>query len=90
MRKDGIKRGLYKPRLSMVQGFLFRAELWKVWVGAKEKNQPGDQLSWVLGSWMQLKPEGLPVLRGNTAPVAFLTDRDDLVTGQAGCCPGLM
>ena len=46
MRKDGIKRGLYKPRLSMVQGFLFRVELWKVWVGAKEKNQPGDQLSW--------------------------------------------
>lgn len=50
----------------------------------------GDQLSWVLGSWMQLKPQGLPVLSGNTAPVAFLTVRDDLATGQAGCCPGLM
>ena len=45
-------------------------------------------LSWVLGSWMQLKPQGLPVLSGNTAPVAFLTVRDDLATGQAGCCPG--
>lgn len=46
MQQDGLKRGLSKSRLSKAQGFLFRVELWKVWVGAKEQNQLGDHLSW--------------------------------------------